>query len=155
VADDFSVRGADEFLKLSKALKHAGNGPLRKELTASIKRTAKPLIADTRAEALRRLPQRGGLAKQVAREPQRIQVRTGAKTAGVRVVVGKRQGGARGANAGRLRHPVFGNRDVWVNQSVPPGWFDKPLKAGAPKVRRGLEQTLEEIAQKVIRDAGG
>ena len=150
---DYEVRGAEDFLKLSKALKHAGRTELRKELTSSLKRTAKPLIGKTREEARRRLPQKGGLAKRVAKAPQRIQVRTGAKTAGVRVVVGKSNSGARGANKGVIRHPVFGNRKVWVNQSVPPGWFDDPLRESAPEVRRGLEKAIESIADKVVREA--
>jgi hypothetical protein len=155
VADDFEIRGADQFLALSKALKHAGRTELRKELNKGIKRAAKPLIPKARAEALRRLPQSGGLAKQVAKEPARVQVRTGARTAGVRVVVGRRRGGARQANRGVIRHPVFGNRDVWVNQRVPSGWFDDPMKDAAPAIRRDVEQALEDVAEQIVREAGG
>lgn len=150
---DYEVRGADDFLRLSKALKAAGRTELRKELSNSMKRTARPLIAKTRQSALQRLPQRGGLAAQVAKEPQRVQVRTGARTAGVRIVVGKRNGGARGANQGRIRHPVFGNRRVWVSQSVPPGWFDDPIRDSAPAVRRDLERAIETVAEQVVREA--
>jgi len=153
MADDFEIKGADQFLRLSKALKHAGRTGLRKELTAGMRRAAKPLIAKSRAEALQRLPRRGGLAKQVAKEPQRIQVRTGARTAGVRVVVGKRSGGARAANRGVIRHPVFGNRKVWVNQSVPPDWFDDTMRASAPSVRRELERALEDIADRIVTES--
>lgn len=151
---DFKVTGADDFLKLSKALKHAGRTELRRELTNGMKRTARPLVAKTRAEALRRLPKKGGLAKQVAKEPQRVQVRTGAKTAGVRIVVGKKRGGARGANKGTIRHPVFGNREVWVDQDVTPGWFDDPIRDSAPQVRRDLERAMESVAEQVVREAG-
>lgn len=153
MADDFEIRGADQFLRLSKALKDAGRTEMRKELNAGLRKAAKPLIAKTRAEALRRLPQGGGLAGQVAKEPQRVQVRTGAKTAGVRVVVGNKGGGARAANKGVIRHPVFGNRGVWVNQSVPAGWFDEPIKAEVPAIRRELEQVLIGIADQVVREA--
>lgn len=151
MAEDFEIRGADEFLRLSKALKHAGRTDLRKELNAGMRRGAKPLVAKTRAEALKRLPRRGGLAAQVAKEPQRVQVRTG-RTPGVRLVVGRRNGGARSANRGQIRHPVFGNRDVWVNQSVPPGWFDEPIKKEAPAIRRELEKALHDVAESVVRD---
>lgn len=155
MAEDFEIRGAEQFLKLSKALKHAGRTELRKELTAGMRRAGKPLIAASRKEALRRLPQKGGLAQQVAKEPQRVQVRTGARTAGVRIVVGKKRGGARSANRGVVRHPVFGNREVWVNQRVPKGWFDDAMKAGAPTVRRELEKAMRDVAEKVVRDARG
>lgn len=154
MAEDFEVEGADQFLRLSKALKHAGRTELRKELNAGLRRAAKPLVRKTRTEALRRLPSRGGLARQVAREPQRVQVRTGARTAGVRLVVGKRDGGAQAANRGVIRHPVFGNRDVWVNQRVPAGWFDDTVKQNVPAVRRELEQALHDVAERVVRDGG-
>ena len=154
MADDFEINGTDQFLKLSKALKHAGRTELRKELNKGIKRAAKPLIPKARAEALSRLPQRGGLAKQIAKEPARVQVRTG-RTPGVRVVVGKKRGGAQQANRGVIRHPVFGNREVWVDQKVTPGWFDDPMKAGAPAIRRDIEQAMEDIADQIVREAGG
>lgn len=154
MSDDFEVTGADTFLRLSRALKDAGRTQMRKDLSKGLRTAAKPLVAETRAEALRRLPQRGGLARQVAKEPQRIQVRTGARTAGARLVVGNRRGGARAANRGVIRHPVFGNRKVWVNQRVRPGWFDDPAAASAPRIRRELERTIDEIAGRVVRDAG-
>lgn len=151
--DDFEVRGADEFLRLSKALKQAGRTDLRKELNNGLKRAARPLIPKVRAEALRRLPQSGGLAARVAKSPIRVQVRTGSKNAGVRIVVPGSAKGARSANQGFIRHPVFGNRNVWVEQSVRAGWFDDPLKASAPEVRPELERALENVAEQVVRDA--
>lgn len=150
---DFEIRGADEFLRLSKALKAAGRGDLRKALTAGIKKAAKPLIGKSRDEARARLPQRGGLAAVVAKAPQRVQVRTGAKTAGVRIVVGGKGGAARGANAGVIRHPVFGNRGVWVSQKVRPGWFEDPMNDGAPIVRPEIERAMEDVAEQVVREA--
>lgn len=154
MADDFEIHGADQFLALSKALKHAGRTELRKELNKAMRTGAKPLIPKARASAMARLPQRGGLAQQIAKEPTRVQTRTG-KDPGVRVVVGKKRGGARAANRGVIRHPVFGNRDVWVDQQVRPGWFDEPMAASAPEIRKALEQGIEDVAAKVVRDVGG
>lgn len=154
MADDFEVHGADQFLALSKALKHAGRGELRKELNKGMREAAKPLVKQSRQAALAKLPQRGGLAKQVAKEPQRVQTRTG-RVPGVRIVVGKKNGGARSANRGFIRHPVFGNRENWVTQEVPPGWFDDTMKAGAPVVRPELQKAIDRVAEQVIRDARG
>lgn len=150
--DDFEVTGADDFYKLSKALKHAGRKELRKELHKGLRTAAKPLVKKTRAEALRLLPKGGGLARQVSKEPQRVQVRTGTRTAGVRIVVPGKNGGARAANRGVVRHPVFGNRKVWVNQNVPPGWFDGPLLESAPAVRRDLEDAIGRVVDQIVRD---
>lgn len=153
MADDVTVKGADDFLKLSKALKAAGRKDLRKELNKGLKAAAKPLIGKTRAKARSTLPKKGGLAAAVAKTPQRVQVRTGADTAGVRLVVGKNGSGARGANRGVVRHPVFGNRENWVDQKVPSGWFDDTVKAEAPEIRRELERTVETVAEQIVRDA--
>lgn len=151
---DFQVSGAEDFYRLSKALKAAGEKELRKELNAELRKAGKPLIARTRQAALEQLPSSGGLAAQVAKEPQRIQVRTGAQTAGVRVVVGRRRGGARGANRGVIRHPVFGNTDRWVNQPVEPGWFDKTLERDAPGIARpAIEAAMQSIADKIVNQA--
>lgn len=153
MADDFTVKGAEQFLALSKALKAAGRTELRKELNAELRKAGKPLIERTRAAARESLPRRGGLADLVAREPQRIQVRTGARTAGVRVVVGRRRGGARSTNQGSVRHPVFGGSQ-WVTQSVTPGWFDSTLERDAPGIARpAIEAALERVARKVVEEA--
>ena len=47
-------------------------------------------------------------------------------------------------NRGRWRHPVFGNRDVWVEQTFTPGWFDKPVREYRPKVRAAIEAEMAE-----------
>ena len=150
---EFSVSGAEHFYALSKALKAAGRSDLRKELNAELRKVGRPLIAKTRAAALDKLPSRGGFAAQVAKEPQRVQVRTGQDTAGMRIVVGKRRGGAQAANRGTIRHPVFG-RSQFVDQQVEPGWFDQTLEKEAPPVaREAVEHALESIAEKVVREA--
>ena len=151
MSDFFEVRGAGDFDRFAKALKAAGRTDLRKEMFKAFRAAAKPLIAASRQEARRRLPSSGGLAEQVAKEPQRVQIRTG-RHAGVRIAVGKKRGGARTANRGVVRHPVFGNRKVWVSQKVTPGWFDDPMREGAPLVRRKLEQAIENVADRVVKE---
>lgn len=151
---DFAVTGADEFFAVSKALKAAGQGDLRKALNKGMRDGAKPLLPKAKAAAARQVPSRGGLAAQVAREPMRVQVRTGAATAGVRVVVGRRKGAARSTNAGTIRHPVFG-RARYVTQQVPGarGWFDDTLAREAPSVRPDLERVVQEMVEKIVRSA--
>ncbi len=148
---DFTVDASD-FFALNRRLK-AASRDLRKDVQKELRDAAKPLIAETRREARAKLPSRGGFAEQVAREPQRVQVRTGYNTAGVRVVVGKKRGGARGADQGTIRHPVFGT-GRYVSQSVPPGWFTGTMQDKAPDVRKDVEKvikkTLDHIARKPL-----
>lgn len=160
--NNFEVNGAEQFFRLSKALKAAGRVELRKELNKELRRAAKPLVGRTRQAALTELPKRGGLAALVAREPQRVQVRTGAATAGVRIVVGKRRGGAQSTNAGVVRHPVFARSDQtrkewkWVSQKVPGGWFDRTLERDAPVIALpALEAAINRVAQQVVNEARG
>lgn len=154
---DFEVTGADQFLALSKALKAAGRSGMRAELNRAMRDAAKPLIEKTRAAALADLPTRGGLAAQVAREPQRVQTRTG-RDPGVRLVVTRRRGGAAAANRGMIRHPVFADGSktrqqwAWVDQPVRPGWFDKTITNEAPAIRRDLEQALETVARRIVEE---
>lgn len=147
---DLSVRGAEDFLALSKRMKAAGQGELRKELNKGLREAVKPLIPQTRAAARSRLPQRGGLAALVAKEPQRVQVRTGAGTAGVRLVVGQKGGGARAADQGAIRHPVFG-RPTFVTQQVRPGWFTETAEGEFDQIRDGVLDVLDDFIRKVAR----
>lgn len=150
----FDVRGADQFLQLSKALKGMGDGgAMRKELHKGVKKAARPLIPKAKAEAKSRLPSSGGLAQQIAREPARTQVRTG-KRFGVRIVIGKKRGGAQGANRGVIRHPVFG-QDVWVEQKVRPGWFDDPMKDSAKDIREDIRAAMNDVVDKIARSVRG
>lgn len=156
---DFKVTGADDFYRLSKAMKHAGRTDLRKQLNTGLRQATVPLIKNSRVEAIQRLPARGGLNRLVAKTPQRAQVRTGAESAGVRIVVVKSNSGARRANRGVLRHPVFPDSSedrkdwTWVDQPVEPGWFDDPMRASAPVVRVQLEQAMENVARTIVEEA--
>ncbi|PWK81733.1 hypothetical protein C8D88_116145 [Lentzea atacamensis] len=51
-------------------------------------------------------------------------------------------------NRGQWRHPTFG-RQPWVTQAVTPGWFDRPARRHAPRVRDGafrvVIETLNEL----------
>lgn len=152
MSDDFQVTGADQFLRLSKALKHAGRTQLRKDLNSGMRQAAKGLIPKTRAAALDgRLPDAGGLAQRVAKAPQRVSVKTG-RDPGVSIVAGKRGSGARAADAGVVRHPVFG-RKQYVNQSVQPGWFTDTLRRSAPDVLPALEQAISDVMDRVVRES--
>lgn len=154
VASDFEVNGADRMLAVSKALKAAGETGLRKQLNKGLRDGAKPLIPKARSAARAKLPQSGGLADQVAREPIRIRVKTGRDPA-VSVVIGKRRGGAIATNKGVIRHPVFGRPGSFVSQQVPSarGWFDDEMEREAPSVRPELERVINDMAEQIVRDA--
>jgi hypothetical protein len=162
VSAPFEVRGAKELAQLSKALKDAGQTGMRKELTAGMSRAARPLLAVAKQAAQDTFPKQGGLADRERKVSFRVSVRTGAKTAGVRIVAPGRYVAAGAVNrTGRFRHPVFADsrktrRDwTWTTQTVPggQGWFDRAMNDSAPVVRRELEQAMENVLDKIVREA--
>lgn len=150
MSDDITIKGAEDFYRLSKALKGAGRGDLRKELNKALRDATKPLIADTRS-ATSRLPQSGGLADIIRKTPQTVKVATG-KNPGVRITVGGKGGAARTTEQGFVRHPVYG-RGGFVRQSVPSGWFSEPLNEGADVVRPRLIDAIDAMADRIVREA--
>lgn len=160
---DFEVRGAQEFYKLSKALKAAGRTGIRKELNKRMKQAGKPLIPEVRAAALEELPKRGGLAKRMAKRPIRVVTRTGsAHTAGVSLVMPNTQPGY---NEGEIRHPVFEKHKLgkgqvgpqakptkWVPQDIGPGrWFDDTIVENRDKVAPLLEKAVNSVLDDIVK----
>lgn len=155
---DFEVRGAEQFLRLSKALKEAGETDLRKALHKGLRdavNDVKPKAADALSAALP-----SGLSGKGKRVKQAVQVKTGSDP-GVSVVVryGKAGGGLGAVNAklvnqsGTIRHPVY-KTGKWVAQKVGgQGWFDKTYTNAAPAMRDSLEQVLEHVADDIVRKA--
>jgi hypothetical protein len=59
-------------------------------------------------------------------------------------------------DAGRLTHPLFGDREKWFTQeepSVQPGFFTGPAEAAGPRVRAGIERALADVADKAVKGA--
>ncbi len=160
--NQLSARGADDFYRLSKALKAAGETGLRKDLHKAVRDAAKPLIPKVREAARRELPTRGGLNERLARKPYRAQARTGIKTAGVRITGSKVD--PRINDAGRIGHPVFGRKGKaknggknFVVQNFPEakGYFDETLTREGPAVREAVVRTLADFTDRIVNQAKG
>lgn len=141
---DLVVSGAEELEHVLRLLRSVDDKELRKDFYRGINRATTPLKENAKRNALAVLPRRGGLAARVAKTRLSTKAR-GGQTPGIRVVA---RNGA-GADLGFVRHPVFGNRDVWVSQPVTPGWFTKPMEAGADPVRRALLDVLDDIKRRL------
>ncbi len=145
------TKGVDDFYRLSKALKGAGETGLRKELHKAVTGAAKPLIPKVKEAARQNLPKKGGLNQRIARKPLRAQARTGVKTAGVRIVGSKVDPRI---NEGRVFHPVFG-RKPGVVQQVPAarGYFDETLQREGPAVRGAVLQAMSDFTDRIVQEA--
>lgn len=145
---DLRITGTDDLARVARALKDAGDKDLRRELLRGINRALKPAKQAVKDAARSQLPQRGGLAAEVAASRISSSTRTSGRSPGVRVT-GKKSGrDLRSIDRGRLRHPTFG-RAPWVNQAVKPGFFSETLTEQAPRVRREVVDVLEDVAQKI------
>lgn len=145
-----TVRGARDFVAVSKYLKAAGQGGLRKEFHKTVRDAAKPLIPKVRQAARERGPKQGGLNERLAKKPYRVQTRTGTKTAGVRIVGTKVD--PRINNLGRIQHPVFGSKKRVV-QYVPEvkGYFDETLAESGPAVQADVVRAMDEWTRRLLR----
>lgn len=139
------VRGEEQFAALAARLRKA-EGQLQPELYDALERAAPPLERAATRSALASLPKRGGLNVVVASAGMRHQRRAG----GIRITAsGITQ--LKLTNDGRVRHPVYGNPGTWVGQAIPKArdWFNKPIRDGAPRVRKELVKALDKIARKI------
>lgn len=145
---EVTVRGGDEIAHVARLLRSIDDKELRKDFHAALNRATKPLKAAAQNNAAATLPSRGGLAALVASGSWRTSAKTG-RDAGVRIAV-KGKADLDALDRGTLRHPVFGNRGTWVTQQVTPGWFSKPMEAGAPEVRKELLAAIDEIVRRLV-----
>lgn len=143
------TRGADQFKRVARALREAGDKELRAELYKAINRRVKPLSQDAKRNAAASLPQSGGLAARVARTRITARRRTG-RNPGLSLVAQRNAvKDPRRIDRGMVRHPVFGRGSVL--QRVEPGWFSEPMLRGAPRVRRELVLALTVVERKLSR----
>lgn len=144
---DLTVTGAEELYAVGKRLRGADKA-LRKELLKGIRGAAKPLNVAARSNALAVLPKRGGLNRLVARSRMSIQTKTARNSVGVRLKATNTHD-IRSMDRGRLRHPVWGNRERWVNQAIKPGWYTDPLKEGRPVVQPKIIEAMRHTAAQI------
>lgn len=147
--DELVIKGAEDLGVLAKRLKETGDKTLRKELLTAIRVATKDTKAQIKASALAVLPKKGGLAARVAASKFTTTTRTTGGSVGIKITA-KNIHSIRGMDNGRLRHRVFGGTK-WVSQTVPVGWFSKPVEASAPKVRDEVSKAMSDVAAKLDR----
>jgi hypothetical protein len=102
------------------------------------------LEADVRLSALSRLPHRGGLAARVAASSfstgQTVDTVTFNMTNPYHL---------NKIDEGQLRHPVYGNRNVWVFQPVSPGFWSGPVDRRTEVVQRDIVKVMDAIGREI------
>lgn len=149
---DFELQGADDVDALVRRIRtHADAKVIRRELYAGLNRATKPVRDDMKASIAPSLPSRGGLAALVMAKVSLTTAAKSGKWAGVSIKARHKSYDLRRLNQGRLRHPVWGNRSVWVEQTkgVNPGFLDEAFKKSKPEITRDIQRVLADIARKV------
>lgn len=148
-----AANASEELRAIAVRLRAAGEGSMWRRVAAALRKGASPLVPAVEAEAAKRLPQSGGLAKLVADRHTTISVRTGISTAGVRLIRRKDSAG-RQLNSGHVYHKTFGIDPKvipWKRQETPgaKGWWTEPLVEKSPAITPALEAVMREVADEI------
>lgn len=155
MAGDLEIRGAkQQFLAVAKRLNEQGKDGrgLWKELNSEIKTAAQPLTDTVLRHLENYLPDR--YAKVLRRTlTVRVSRSTRGAAAGLKLVgIAKGRSRKRHVKAidqGTLRHQVWGNSEVWVDQSVKPGFWSSTLDQSrdipATAIRRAVQNTARKL----------
>lgn len=162
---DIQIKGAHKLREMADLLR-AADKKLGRQLTRAIKRAADPTVKDLQEAArgirtsgvrkpgsrhpfLKEMPPKGTRAKiadsitsvvSVMSDNPRVQFRTG------RGLSADLKPMPRKFDEAEFRHPVMGNRHVWVSQRSDPWWFEpirKRLRTFREEIDRELEATRE------------
>ncbi|QTD96966.1 hypothetical protein [Streptomyces cyanogenus] len=152
------IRTGEELRRISAQLRRLDNPELKKRFRKELRAVAKPLVPLVR-ESIRNIPSKRGYSPEGLRAQMakavRVEVRTTGKDANVSIRVDGRKmpthmrslpSMAEGKK--RWRHPVFGNREVWVTQTSRPYFYKVVRPAGAAS-RRAVNRVLDGITRDI------
>lgn len=147
------VEGGAQLRELSIRLRAAGELELRKNMLRNIRAATTPAKGAVRQAELSQLPHGGGLNTWVASGRITTRIYLGVRTSGVVVrqtKPGKSNRNLRRMDRGTVRHPVFGDRQRWVEQQIPAGWWSDTLRRFEPAAAGAALKAMYETA----REAG-
>lgn len=135
----------DEYKAWAKRLKQADRA-VANSLRKRLREAGRPLVDGMLRDGPNGLPTRGGLADWLRQAKGTLSVTQ------TRLQVRLSRGGKHdlaAINAGRLRHPVHGNRKAWALQEVAAGTYDAAIdvhaEAGMDQLGQVLDDVMEEI----------
>jgi hypothetical protein len=121
----------------------------RRELFRGLNRAAKPLKQAVQESIPDYMPGRGGYTAALQRSHSpRTQVKTGGRDPGIRIISRTKGGVKRNTKAleaGKLSHPLFGDRENWFTQDIRPGFFTEPMRGQADEVREEMLDAIQDV----------
>ncbi|WAZ20164.1 hypothetical protein STRCI_001263 [Streptomyces cinnabarinus] len=155
---DVELRGGADLARISRALRDMDNPEVVKRFRRELREAAKPLVPQVRA-SIQAIPSRTGkgtLRAEMSRAT-RIEVRTTGRNANVAIRVdGRKMPTSKRSLQAYMegtkrpwRHPVFGNREVWVRQEPKPYFFRVVAPAAGPRSRAAVNRVLDSIDREI------
>lgn len=148
------MKSGAELRYVAGLLRKAAARDLTRELRKGQRAAVRPLQKEIKAEALSTLPKRGGYNQTMSRAVKvSTTTGTGRKAMTVRIYArGKVENrDVVAINAGRLRHPVFGNRSRWKVTNVRPGFADRPVNKLADQILKESADAAERVLKSIAR----
>ncbi|MEV0470209.1 hypothetical protein [Streptomyces prunicolor] len=163
---DIRITGTGQLLELAARLRRAGHENIRQSYIRRLRRAAEPLRADLQ-DVVRRQPLQStgrGAGKRSGPSPTtrpfresiaqaiRISVRTTGNP-GAKVWLDKGLlppdipvGAVNQMNdTGKLRHPVFGNKNRWSTQSADRGFWDNTVRAHTDRITTEVQRVGDDV----------
>lgn len=143
------VSGAAELRYVARIVRRQREAGMKKELAAAQRKAFRPLLPAIKAEAVT-LP--SGYAPTMVRTVK-VSVRNRALETTAIVYAKGRIGerDVRSIDAGRLRHPLYGNRGRWYTTRVRPGFVDRPVRRLGKQIADESLDALERVAREIAR----
>lgn len=152
MADDV-LFSADDIERLAKNIKAHGNRKeLEKQLRGGLNRASKDIRGQLVEVIPAVLPSRGGLANTIHEATKSRTAVKGGKWAGISMVFTAKGHDIRTITGKRLRHPVFGNRSVWVEQTkgLDPAVWTAAIEDQTPEIRQAITKVLNDVTRKMV-----
>lgn len=145
---------------LVRALREEEDGrQLRRELARNLRAALRPAAAEAKSSIMAMsssgLTSAPALRSSIARKI-RPEIKLGGRWSGARVKAFKTPGIRNFKNAPKRtnrasgwRHPVFGNRDEWVQQHGKLLWFDRAFQGREGQYLHAVREAMDEMARRI------
>jgi hypothetical protein len=152
------LRQSGDLRRVTRELRRMDDKELKKRFRKELRAAAAPLVPKVR-QSIRSIPSSRGYSPAGLRGALSKAVKLEVKTAGRQAGVALRVDGRKMPNhmkslpsmvegKKRWRHPVFGNKDVWVNQTSEP-YFYHVVRVAGPASRRAVGRVLDGISRDI------
>lgn len=151
---DWQVQGTADLERLAVAYREGGR-KIRARAAARLRETATPLAREVIDKGSDEMPEAGGMRARMKNARARVTVSLLGQRVSVSIPVKTEEGYAIRAidRTGEIRHPVYGNRNVWRTTQVKPHAYTDVFKEGAPVVSKATAAAVQEALAEIAREA--